>query len=139
MTLVVDTSALMAVLQNEPVAEAIADELASATRAVIGAATMVEVTIVVEHRLGPAGVQRLTRLLQRSEITVVDFTGAMATEAMEGFRRFGKGRHPAALNLGDCHTYGVARVENAPVLCVGNDFAQSDLAVRPAIAPEPAG
>ncbi len=131
MILVVDTSALMAVLQNEPSAQEIAVELASASRAVIGAATLVEVTMVVEHRLGPAGAQRLTRLLRRSNIEVVDFTDEMATEAIEGFRRYGKGRHPAALNLGDCHTYGVARAENAPVLCVGNDFVQSDVDVRP--------
>lgn len=87
--------------------------------------------MVVEHRLGAAGVQRLTRLLQRSGIEVVDFTDEMAIEAIEGFRRYGKGRHPAALNLGDCHTYGVARTKDAPVLCVGNDLAQSDLEVRP--------
>ncbi len=131
MTLVVDTSALMAILQNEPTAEAIAEELAAADGAVIGAATLVEVTIVVENRLGAAGEQTLARLLRKSNVEVVDFTPAMATEAADGFRRYGKGRHPAALNLGDCHTYGVARSKNAPVLCVGNDFAQTDVETRP--------
>lgn len=131
MTLVVDTSALMAILQNEPAAQAIAEELASADRAVIGAATLVEVSIVVESRLGPAGGQKLTRLLQQAKIEVIDFTPAMAEEAIEGFRRYGKGRHPAALNLGDCHTYGVARERGTAVLCIGNDFVQSDVDTRP--------
>lgn len=77
--------------------------------------------------------QRLQQLLRRAEIRVVDFTDAMALEAIEGFRYYGKGRHSAVLNLGDGHTYGVARALNAPVLCVGNDFAQSDLEVLDAL------
>lgn len=131
MTLVVDTSALVAVLQNEPSAQAIADVLAATTDVVIGTATLVEVSIVVENCLGPAGGQKLTELLRRSQISVVKFTEEMSSEAIEGFRRYGKGRHPAALNLGDCHTYGVARALHASVLCIGNDFSQTDLDVQP--------
>lgn len=137
MTLVVDTSALVAVLRNEPSAQAIAEVLGATADAVIGTPTLVEVTIVIESRLGPAGVQRLTQLLRRSKISVVEFTEEMCAEAVEGFRRYGKGRHPAALNLGDCHTYGVARALNAAVLCIGTDFTQTDLDVQPTSPSQP--
>jgi ribonuclease VapC len=124
---VVDTSALVALLLGEPHAAAIAAAFESAGPAVISAATLVEATIVVESRLGADGVVRLDQLLRTAEVAAVAVDEAQARAAADAWRAFGKGRHPAALNLGDCFTYALAQVRAEPVLCVGNDFARTDI------------
>lgn len=129
MTLVVDSSAVMALLMDESEAPAIEMALADSHPVVIGAPTLVELTIVAEARLGPQGVSGVDRILRYADIEVVDFSVEAAREAIDGWRRFGKGRHPAALNLGDCSTYGLARSCDGVVLCTGDDFVQTDVEV----------
>jgi ribonuclease VapC len=128
---VVDTSALVALLLGEPHAAAIATAFESAGPAVISAATLVEATIVVESRLRADGVVRLDQLLRTAEVAAVAVDEAQARAAADAWRAFGTGRHPAALNLGDCFTYALAQVRAEPVLCVGNDFARTDIDTVP--------
>lgn len=131
MTLVVDSSAIIALLLNEPEAAAIEFALAECQPVVISAATLVEVSLVAESRLGPEGALGVDRIIRYSEMDVMPLTEDAAREAIDGWRRFGKGRHPAALNLGDCYTYGLVRSLDAALLCVGGDFAQTDIELLP--------
>ena len=127
--MVIDTSALIAVLLGEPEAEAVAALEASIV--VVPAATLVEAGIVAESRLGPDGALDLTTLLEEAEVAVEPFTQGDARAALDARRRFGNGRHPAGLNLGDCFAYAVAARRGDSLLFVGDDFAQTD--VRPAL------
>ena len=97
----------------------------------ISAATLVETTIVVESRLGADGVLRLEQLLRTAEVATVAVDEVQARAASDAWRAFGKGRHPAALNLGDCFTYALAQVRDEPILCVGDDFARTDIYTVP--------
>jgi ribonuclease VapC len=132
---VVDTSAAVAVLGGEDGAEAIIEVMDRAEHRLMSAATLVELGIVMEARLGAAGALAVERFLRDGEITLVDVDRAQADLALDGWRRFGKGRHPAALNLGDCFTYALAADRGDPVLCTGDDFARTDLDVVPDRAP----
>jgi len=130
-TVVVDTSAAVAILTDEPPADGLARALAGATRAVMSAATLVEFGIVLEARFGPAGSGIVERFLRDAAIEIVSLDRDHADRALEGWRRYGRGRHRAKLNLGDCFTYALAVATDAPVLCVGDDFAATDVAVIP--------
>lgn len=129
--IVIDTSAVVAILSGEPVADALIDAMEAADARYLSAATLVEVGIVLEARHGPAGALAVDRFLRDGEVEIVALDRAQADRALDGWRRFGKGRHPAALNLGDCSTYGLAAELGAPVLCTGGDFAQTDVVVLP--------
>ena len=131
MTLVVDTSALIALLLDEPQAEAIGLALADSSPVVIGAPTLVEAMIVAEARLGPEGSLALEQVIRHAEIEVAPLDESAAREAIDGWRRFGKGRHPAALNLGDCYSYGLARRLDAALLYIGDDFTHTDVEILP--------
>jgi len=133
---VVDTSAIVALLLGEETAPSIAAALADASDPVVSAATLVEATIVVESRLGPAGVLRLEQVVRESDIAIVDVTEDIARTACDAWRSFGKGRHPAALNFGDCFSYALASRRDEAVLCVGNDFAQTDIGVVSLVDPD---
>lgn len=126
---VVDSSAATAILLSEPAMDTVLAVLEDAEPRLMSAATLVELAIVVEARLGPAGGGIADRFVRDGSIEVVAFDRTQADRAIEGWRRFGKGRHPAALNLGDCFTYGLAVATGYPVLCVGNDFRQTDAEV----------
>ena len=126
---VVDSSAATAILLSEPASQAVLATLEDADPRLMSAATLVELAIVVEARLGPSGGGIADRFVRDGGIEVVAFDRTQADRALEGWRRFGKGRHPAALNLGDCFTYGLAIATGHPVLCVGNDFGQTDAEV----------
>jgi ribonuclease VapC len=129
--MVIDTSAVVAILFDEPDRSAItaAIELADARR--MSAATFVEVSIVVEARYGPAGRQELDLLLEHADVEVVPVDAGQARAARQAWSRFGKGRHPAALNLGDCFSYALAATEAQPLLCKGDDFRRTDIAIVP--------
>lgn len=131
MTVVVDSSALLAILRGETSTPEVVAALDAADELVISAATLVEATIVAESRLGPAGVQLLERLLRTASIRTEPLTAEVAHEVIDGWRSFGRGRHPAGLNLGDCFTYGLARHLDAPVVCTGDDFRRTDLQTLP--------
>ncbi len=124
--MVVDTSAVMALLLQEPDAEAIDALLRSSASTVMSAANHVELMIVVEARTGPAGVLIAEEALLRLGIEIVAVTSAIARQAIAGWRRFGKGRHGAALNFGDCFSYGLAIERGDPLLFVGDDFSRTD-------------
>ena len=134
--LVVDTSAAVAILSDEPSADWLADALAHTTAAVMPAATYLELGMVLEARFGPRETGIAARFVRDAEIDIVDVTVKSAERALESWRRFGKGRHPAKLNFGDCIVYGVAAELDWPIMCVGEDFVQTDIAV---LRPVPGG
>jgi len=126
--LVIDTSAMVAILSGEAGHAWLTEQLSSAADRVIAAPTALELGIVLEARSATAiGMSR--RALRDGRISVVPFDDDAVERAMEAWRRFGKGRHPAALNFGDCCTYALAEQTGYPILCVGNDFARTDLPV----------
>lgn len=129
--MIVDSSALVAILLAEPDREVLVDHLASASVIGIGAPTLVETGIVLTARLGVAGRSLLARLLDEAGIETIPCTAAHWPVAVDAFVRFGKARHPAALNFGDCLTYATCRLAGRPLLCTGNDFPQTDLTVIP--------
>lgn len=131
--MIVDSSALVAIVLIEPGWERLRDCLARVGDASVSAVSLVEAGMVLESRLGPAGAVQLDDLLLDAELTVVPFDEAQARLAREAFRRFGRGRHPAGLNFGDCCVYALARSRGEPLLFVGDDFARTD--VVPALAP----
>jgi ribonuclease VapC len=127
-TTVLDTSAVAAVVFGEPDAEALLSVmLADVGDLLISAATLLEVGIVVEARQGPEAANDLRILLDRLgvDITPVDVDQAQA--GLSAWRRFGRGRHPAGLNLGDCFAYALAKVTAASLLFKGQDFRQTDV------------
>ena len=124
--IVVDTSAVMAILLGEPDADRVEEQLL-AERCVMAAPTRVELGIVVEARSGAAGSLLLDELLDRIGIDVAPLDAQLAHDALVCWRRFGKGRHPAGLNLGDTYSYALARRNNCPLLFVGDDFARTDI------------
>ena len=128
-SLVVDTSAAVAILTAEPVAGHLADLLGSAGQRSISAASVVELGIVLGARLGPSGRGMLDRFLREGAVEVVPLDRAQVDLALDGWHRYGRGRHRAALNLGDCFSYGLARHLRAPIVCTGDDFAHTDLEV----------
>jgi ribonuclease VapC len=129
--MIVDTSAIVAVVLREPGYQAVVDCLESDEPLAVGAPTLTEATLVLSTRLDRDARPKLARLLQEYEITVVPFAAAHWDEATEAFLRFGKDRHPAKLNYGDCMSYAVAKLAEQPLLCPGPHFAQTDLALVP--------
>jgi ribonuclease VapC len=127
--MIIDSSAILAVILKEPGYERIVHELAAARATRIGAPTRLETGIVLTARLGPRGKTVLARFLQENSVETVAFGEAHASLALDAYSRFGKGRHPAALNFGDCCTYAVASLAGEPLLCLADDFARTDLLV----------
>jgi len=123
---VVDTSAIVAVLFSEPGSDQVADKLVE-SQCVMSAATRVELGIVIEAKTGPAGTQLLDELLARIGIELVPVDADLADNALVCWRRFGKGRHPAGLNLGDTFSYALASRLGQPLLFVGDDFSKTDI------------
>jgi ribonuclease VapC len=126
--LIVDSSALLALVFDEPDAGRIEEAIAGADRLGIGAPTLTEVGIVLAHRLPEDSELLLARLVESLDLAVISFSPAHGRSARRAFLRFGRGRHPAALSFGDCLTYAVAKLADEPLLFIGNDFAQTDLA-----------
>lgn len=126
--IVVDASALVAILKNEP-DHAVFDDALTGRRSLIGAPTLLELKMVLSGVFDDAIADRIVlRLLNEVRIEPVDFTSAMADAAVTAFRTFGKGRgHPAKLNFGDCMSYAVAKVLDIPLLYKGGDFARTDI------------
>ncbi len=134
-SLVVDTSAAVAVITGEPGSEDLAACLENAAVRLMPTAIRVELGIVIEARLWPAGQDVVDRFVRDAKIELVSVDADLAARAMSGWRRYGKGRHPAGLNYGGCFTYALAERTGYPVLCTGDDFAATDVTVvRPASA-----
>jgi ribonuclease VapC len=125
--MVIDSSALLSIYLKEPRHEACFEKISSATVAVIGAPTLLETTMVLSARTGRDARREIARSLRQLQIQVIPFTEEHFEVAVDAFHRYGKGRHPAGLNFGDCMSYAVAAVSGLPLLYVGNDFAQTDI------------
>jgi ribonuclease VapC len=125
--MVIDTSALLAVLLQEPDAPGVAQAIEAGSLRLLSAANLLEASIVIESRKGEAGGRELDLLMYRSAIEVVAVDQDQAETARVAWRRFGRGRHPAALNYGDCFAYALARCRRLPLLFRGNDFSQTDI------------
>jgi ribonuclease VapC len=127
--MVVDTSALLAILQKEPEQRLLIEALEAADTRVMSVATFVETSIVLEARHGAEGVRDLDRFMTRAGIELVPVDAEQGQVARGAFSRFGKGRHRAGLNCGDCFSYALAMTVGEPLLFKGNDFVHTDAAL----------
>lgn len=124
----VDSSALLAILLGEPESTACTDALIGSPSCFVSSFTLFETRVVIQRVAPHAGPDDLTILLEKSRMTTVAFDDEQAALAFEAYRRFGKGIHPAGLNIGDCASYALAKSRNMPLLFKGNDFTQTDIA-----------
>lgn len=128
--IVVDPSAVVAIMWREPMAQVVTEQLWAAGKRLMAAPSLVELGMVLEgHRA--AGGPLTERLVRDLRLEIAPFGGEAAGRALDAFRRFGKGNHPAGLNLGDCFTYALAEEQGLPILAVGDDFRRTDLSVLP--------
>ncbi|MFO7894026.1 MAG: type II toxin-antitoxin system VapC family toxin [Longimicrobiales bacterium] len=125
--MIVDTSAILAIVFREPGYETLLARLQDAHGAAVGSPTLAETGIVLHARLGDDSRGLLERLLDELAIQEIPFGEIHWREAVDAFRRFGKGRHPAGLNFGDCLTYAAAKLSGEALLYVGEDFSRTDL------------
>ena len=125
--MVIDPSAILAILQNEPERGDFNAAIAAADQRRLSAASLVELSIVVEARCGIEGQSDLDLFLTTANVAIVPFNADQGQIARSAFRRFGKGRHPAGLNLGDCYSYALAQFCAAPLLFKGHDFGFTDV------------
>ncbi|HYU13501.1 MAG TPA: type II toxin-antitoxin system VapC family toxin [Stellaceae bacterium] len=125
--MVIDSSALVAVLLEEEQSPLIARAIEAGSPRLLSAANLLETAIVIESRKGGAGGRELDLLLYRAGVEVVDVDQNQAEIARIAWRRFGKGRHAASLNYGDCFAYALAKSRRTALLFLGNDFAQTDI------------
>jgi ribonuclease VapC len=127
--MVIDTSAIVAILGMEPESARLAQAIEADSNRLMSAAVVIEAGLVVESRYGPAGARELDLLIAKADISIEAVTAEQADVAREAWRRFGKGRHAAALNVGDCFSYSLAKVTGEPLLFKGTDFAHTDLSL----------
>lgn len=127
--MILDSSSLAAIAFDEPERSAFLERIRAADVVGIGAPTLVETGVVVVARIGEQGRELLARLVRQADVTIIPFEAAHASVAADAWLRYGRGRHPAALNFGDCLAYATARVANRPLLCKGADFALTDVAL----------
>ena len=125
--MIVDSSALLAILNREADAERYEAAILTAAPCRMSVANLLEVSIVIESRGGAEAGHELDAFLERAGIEPVPVTGEHLEAARQAWRRFGKGRHPAGLNFGDCFAYALARVTAEPLLFKGDDFARTDI------------
>jgi len=125
--LIIDSSAIVAIFFRESGAKEILAAIVAAGFAGIGSPTAAETGLVLTAALGENATESLLRFFEESGIEIVPFTDLHWQRAIDAYARFGKGRHPAALNFGDCMTYATASIAQEPLLCRGNDFRKADL------------
>jgi ribonuclease VapC len=126
--IVIDTSAIIAILRNEPEKDRFVDAILAASSRLMSAVSMQEAGMVIAGRFGDEAVwEPLDALLSRLELEIVPHDADLARIARQAFLRFGKGRHPAALNFADCATYALAKSNNLPLLFKGDDFSKTGI------------
>lgn len=125
--MIVDSSAIVAIFFQEPGYETLTHKLGEADQIGIGAPTLVECGLVLSARLGRDARGLLARFLEETGMVVIPFTQAHFGTAVGAWLKYGKGQHPAGLNFGDCLSYAVAKLAAMPLLCVGEDFPQTDI------------
>ncbi len=126
--MVIDTSALLAILQDEPERRVLTEAIAAAESRLMSVASFVEISIVIEARHGAEGIRDLDLFLERAGIELVEVDVEQGRVARHAFSRFGRGRHPAGLNFGDCFAFALASVRGQPLFYKGDDFARTDVA-----------
>jgi ribonuclease VapC len=126
--LILDTSATVAVIREEEGSVALAEALQAAPSIAIGTPTLFETAMVLIAKEGEAGRLALSLFLEENGIVSIPFDDRHLNLSLEAFVRYGKGRHPAKLNYGDCMTYAIAQLAGEPLLFVGEDFAKTDIA-----------
>jgi len=124
---VVDSSALIAVLNMEPESARLAGAMEADANRLISAATVVEAGVVIESRYGSAGGRELDLFIAKATLSIEAVTAQQAEVAREAWRRYGKGRHSAGLNFGDCFSYALAKVMGEPLLFKRDDFTHTDI------------
>ena len=127
--MVIDTSAVLAILQDESERRSFNEAIEAAETRRISVVTLVECAMVIETRYGPDGVRALDLFISKAGIELVPVDVEQAHAARRAFNTFGKGRHPAGLNFGDCFVYALARVAGEALLFKGSDFSRTDLEV----------
>lgn len=125
--MVIDTSALVAILLEEPEEEVFAKRIADDPKRLVSAFTALEAGIVIEARKGESGGRELDLLLHQAKIDIVPLTAEQFEVARVAWRKYGKGRHPAGLNIGDCCSYALAKCAGEPLLFKGKDFTHTDI------------
>jgi ribonuclease VapC len=129
--MVIDTSALIAILLSEPEAEAFADAIAEDNRRLMSAFSLLEASIVIEAKKGERGSRELDLLVHRTKIQTVSLDGEQVELAKSAWKAYGKGRHSAGLNIGDCCSYALSKQTGEPLLFKGDDFSQTDIIAVP--------
>lgn len=124
--MILDTSAVLAILFREAEADAFVDLISDADLVGIAAPTLVETGVVLGNKFG-FGTPLLPQFLQEARVAIIPFGEPHWQTAISAYERYGKGRHPAKLNLGDCFSYAAAKLSTYPLLCKGNDFQQKDV------------
>lgn len=125
--MVIDTSAIIAILLGEPEAPALTETIAAAKEPIMSAFSILEAGIVIEAKKGAPGGRELDIFLHQAQIRVIPLDAEQLATARQAWRRFGKGRHPAGLNIGDCCAYALAKCIASPLLFKGNDFDKTDI------------
>jgi len=123
----IDSSALLAILLGEGGALDLVDQILEADTARVGAPTVVETAIVLSSRRGKPSLNEVVELIEELGVTIVPFDALQMSAAVEAFERFGRGRHKAALNFGDCLAYGTAAAARDSLLFIGQDFSKTDV------------
>jgi ribonuclease VapC len=127
--MVIDTSALAAIFFAEPERETFLAAITAADTRLISAASVVEAGMVIESRQGEAAGREFDLFVVRADLQVIPVDAEQADVARSAWRQYGKGRHPAALNFGDCFSYALAKSTGEPLLAKGTDFAATDIVV----------
>jgi ribonuclease VapC len=125
--MILDSSAVIAIILREPGYEKLLQKILAAAEVGIGIPTLVETSIVLSARLNKDARGLVARFLEEADVAPLPFNDAHYGAAVGAWLKYGKGRHPASLNFGDCLAYAVAKLSDAPLLCVGDDFPQTDL------------
>jgi ribonuclease VapC len=130
--MVLDTSAILAILQDEPERRKFNEAIEAAESRSLSTASFVECSMILESRYGADGIRDLDLFIAKAHVSLVPVDEEQADLARRAFRKYGKGRHPAGLNFGDCFSYALAQALDAALLFKGNDFPQTDVQCHPA-------
>jgi ribonuclease VapC len=131
--MVIDTSALAAIFFHEPERDAFRNAIVAASSRLISAATVLEAGMVIEGRRGGGAGREFDLFVVRAQIQIVPIDAELADLARSAWRKYGKGRHPAGLNFGDCFSYALAKSSGEPLLAKGGDFAKTDVLIHAAV------
>ena len=129
--MVLDTSAILAILLEEPEAAQFVHFIGEDRIRLCSAVSFVEASIVLRNRKGERGQQKLGQFLRRARVQITAVDLKQAEVARDAYQKFGKGKHPAGLNLGDCFSYALAKTTNEPLLFKGEDFVKTDVVSVP--------